>query len=174
MTRRWVALLRGVNVGGANRLAMADLRAIAGDLGWRDAATYVASGNLMFAAEGRADVLATTLHDALVERLALDVSVIVREGADLKADLVACPYEPEDDRQVHLFFLFGTPSPDHSLLADLKRPDEALTIGERTAWLHTPGGFGRSKLAERVTRVLGCDATGRNLRTVRALVKMLD
>ncbi|MWD29272.1 DUF1697 domain-containing protein [Aquicoccus sp. SCR17] len=171
---RFVALLRGINVGGANRLPMGELRAICGRLGWRGVQSYVASGNLVFEAEGEAGALAETLSDALAAEKGLEVQVAILPGAEIRAALEACPFAPEDDRQVHVCFLLSDPKLDETLLDRLRVAEEVLQLEGRRAFLHTPSGFGRSKLAARLERVVGAPLTARNLRTLRKLVEMLD
>ena len=76
--RTYVALLRGINVGGGNKLPMVDLRRIAEGLGWQDVRSYIASGNLVFRSEGAVD--AQELHDALAAETELNIPVLVLEG----------------------------------------------------------------------------------------------
>ena len=113
-----VALLRGINVGGANNLKMADLRGLAERLGWSDVRTVLASGNLLFRSESLAGILADQLTDALVREFGLDLSVIVLTSARFAEALAACPFEPADDRQVHLFFPMGEIWPDQEIIGN--------------------------------------------------------
>lgn len=168
---RWVALLRGVNVGGANRVPMAQLRALAEGLGWARVETVGASGNLVFDAEG--DGLAGALRAAMAARMGVDVPVIVLAAEDLAARVAGCPFDPERGKDVHGFLLFGEARLEEGELARWKAPSEALVLAGRTVWLHAPEGIGRSKLAEKLHRVVvGADMTGRNLNTLRTLVEM--
>lgn len=169
-----VALLRGVNVGGGNKVAMADLRALAEGLGWRDVRSYLASGNLVFRAKGQPDVLTGALRDAMRSGMGVDVPVLVLDGAAVRDSLEQCPFVPDDPRQVHVAYLFGDPAPDWALYETHAAVGDGLRVAGRVAWLHTPGGFGRSKLAARLGRIVGADLTARNLRTVAALVDMLE
>ncbi|MFY9342597.1 MAG: DUF1697 domain-containing protein, partial [Planctomycetota bacterium] len=88
---RLVALLRGINVGGRNKLPMADLRRIALQCGWTDVATFIQSGNLLFTAAIDQIAAAKTLERAIAEDLGFAVPVVVRQLAALRADLAACP-----------------------------------------------------------------------------------
>ncbi len=74
---RWIALLRGVNVGGANRVPMAELRGLCQKAGWRDVQSYIASGNLVFDAEGPAERLAAELSDLIARNMGPVVEVVV-------------------------------------------------------------------------------------------------
>lgn len=170
----WVTLLRGVNVGGGNRVPMADLRRLCEGLGWTDVETYVASGNIVHAADGTPTGLAAGLRAALVSQIGVDVPVLVLPEMRVRHALNDCPFSPEDERQVHAAFLFDVPKRDRSLFEKYAGPGDGLEFGDGVAWLHTPGGFGRSKLAERFEKLVGCPLTARNLRTLRKLVEMLD
>jgi len=163
-----IALLRGINVGGTNKLPMAELRAICADLGWQNTRTYIASGNVVFDAEGSPDALANQLAKALP----IDVPVLVLTASDLADRLKSCPFVPETGNLLHAFFCTAQPSPNLDLIAKLRSSEELEVIG-KTFWLHTPDGFSKSKLAERIDRVLqGATYTARNLNTVRKLVDM--
>lgn len=175
---RWVALLRGVNVGGANRVPMAELRALAEGLGWGRVETLIASGNLVFDAEGEG--LAEALRGAMAARMGVDVAVLVLAGADLAARVAACPFDPLAGKEVHGFFLFGPARIDGEELARWKAPRETVAMDGPTVWLHAPDGIGRSKLAERLHKVVVAAGpvpgpvpmTARNLNTLRTLVEM--
>jgi len=171
----WVALLRGVNVGGANRVPMVALRALAAELGWQGVRSHIASGNLVFAADGMAEGLAQDLRHAMATRMAGDVAVLVLSGVALRGALHACPFDPPEGKQVHGFFLFDEPVLDMVALEQWRAPSEVLVVQGRVGWLFAPEGIGRSKLAERMHKVItGTDMTARNLNTLRALVALLD
>ena len=167
-----VALLRGINVGGGNRLPMADLRAIAADLGWDDARTYIASGNLVFRAPEGAH--GPALAAAIEARLGLTIPVLVLEDGRFRAIAAACPFDPENGKDAHVYFTFAPPGIDTELYEDLKAESETLTAGDGAVYLHAPDGIGRSKLVEKLHKVVtGTDLTGRNLNTVRKILDML-
>lgn len=170
-----VALLRGINVGGHNRLPMADLRAVASDLGWQGARTYLASGNLVFRARDQAPgALAEALRGALAARGLPDVPTRIVTRAEMARAMEGCPFDPEDDTRVHVGFCWADAAPDLEALPRFATQGEGLEVRGRLFWLHTPLGMGRSKLAASLDRVLGVAHTARNLRTIRALNAMLD
>jgi uncharacterized protein (DUF1697 family) len=171
--QRWVALLRGVNVGGVNKVPMADLRDLAAGLGWTRVESYIASGNLVFDADGEAAALASALRAGLTERMGVDVPVLVIGGEDLAARVAGCPFDPVARTHVHGFMLFGPARLDEEELVRWRATGEALVMEGRTVWLHAPEGIGRSKLAGKLDKVvLGADMTARNLNTLRTLVEM--
>lgn len=168
-----VALLRGVNVGAGNRIAMADLRAMADGLGWRDIRSVIASGNLLFRAEGTDASLAASLESALAKTTGAAIPVLVLPGSRVAAAARDCPFAQAPGKAVHGFFLWSKPEVDRSALHALSAPDEALVIGDGLAWLHAPSGIARSALAQRMARVLtGTEMTARNLNTIRKLADL--
>ncbi len=186
----YVALLRGVNVGGNARIRMADLREVVGSLGHGDVATYIQSGNVVFTAEtaggatapddpatddpATAARLASGIHDALKARLDLDVDVMVRSRDDLERTAAGVPFPVADPKRLIVAFLSGPPSVEaiRSLEAVDAAPEQVRVAG-RVAYLDLPNGVGQSVLAPLLERRLGVRATARNLRTVQTLVAMM-
>lgn len=179
-----LALLRGVNVGGGNRVAMADLRRVVADLGHTDVATYIASGNVVFtsAANDPAEV-ADELAGAIAEHLDVTPDVVVVTRDEMAAVVAANPFPDVDDpRHLHAIFVARELDDDDLAAvgsaqrgaADAGGVDEVRVVG-RTMYLHTPDGLGRSKLAAQLTRGVGTvSGTARNWRTVVRLLALLD
>lgn len=189
-TRTHVALLRGINVGGHNKVAMADLRAVASSIGHTEVATYVQSGNVVFAAadpDADATALAQALETAIAKRLAVRPEVIVVSADDLRGVVAENPFADEPNpKAVHAVFFGDAPSSSEvgAVRAAVERAeakgsrDEARVVG-RVLYLWTPDGMGRSKLAAELSRRRRQDApapagTARNWATVMALVDLLD
>lgn len=170
--QKWVALLRGVNVGGGNKVPMKELRGLCEAMGWCEVQSYIASGNLVFVALGSPEALAAKLRDCMRDNLDVDVPVMVLPAGAVAKALSDLPYEVEKGNQAHAFFLFGPPALDEALRDRLIAPSEHLEIIGDIAWLHAPEGIGRSKLMEKIGKVLGVEFTARNLNTVRKLVDM--
>lgn len=151
-----VALLRGINVGGHNKVAMADLREIVISLGHAEVSTYVQSGNVVFTT-GETDTagLAGALERAIAGALGVRPRVLVLSRYELARVVRDNPYSSEPDpRRVHVVFL-GEEVPSAAVTAvagavrraaERGSRDEAAVVG-RALFLHTPGGFGRSELA---------------------------
>jgi uncharacterized protein (DUF1697 family) len=182
-----VALLRGINVGGKNKVAMADLRALVADLGHTDVSTYIQSGNVLFSAEPDGDCAAMALGmaQAISTRLGVRAPVVVVSAGELAAILAANPFPEEPDhRMVHAVVLSGPPGP--SLIDRLdaavaqsaaKGARDALTAVGRTLYLHTPDGFGNSDLSAAVMRIVasptaGTTGTARNWATMTKLLEL--
>lgn len=175
---RYVALLRGVNLGGNRRVAMPDLRRVVAGLGYDDVVTYINSGNVVFTATtGGAEDHAASIAHALAAELDLSTPVIVRSADHLQATVDANPYHEADPSRVMVVFL------DRELTDDQRRdaaaraaaaasPSEEVTVGPDVVYLHLPDGFGRSRLGANLDRTTGAAVgTARNLRTT---VKLLD
>jgi uncharacterized protein (DUF1697 family) len=180
-----VALLRGINVGGKNKVAMADLRALVGELGHTDVSTYIQSGNVLFTvADADADGIAIgeAMSEAITAKLGVKSPVVVVSREELAGILAANPYPDEPDpRRVHAVVLSEPPWPELLTRLDTARAkaaqagsgDEVLAVG-RTLYLHTPEGFGRSVLAELLMRYVtdrktGATGTARNWATMTKL-----
>lgn len=172
---QWVGLLRGINVGGGNKVPMAPLRQRCEELGWHDVQSYIASGNLVFDAEGDAVALSEALRRALVQHFAVDVPVMVLSAETFAARIASCPYPQAAGKAVHGFFCASQPVLDHEMITALIDDTEAITAIDRMVWMHTPDGFGRSALAGRIDRVIReTTFTARNLNTIGKLSQMLD
>lgn len=173
---QWIALLRGINVGGRNRLPMAELRALFEAAGCDEVRTYIQSGNVVLAAAERdRAALAERLADAIAEAKGFRPAVMLLTAAELAAARDGNPFPDAaaEPRSLHLWFLAADPAGvDLSPLDEVRAPNERFELRGRVFYLHAPDGIGRSKLAERVERKLGVEATARNWRTVEALLAL--
>lgn len=182
---RWVALMRGVNIG-RRRLAMVDLRRALEAAGCTDVATYLQSGNAVAAvprAAGTApDAVAAWLEAVIGAAAGFDVPVVVRTGAELAALVAANPYPDAGGKALHV--VFYRPEPDSGPVADqaMARIDAAAFAPESGTprgddlYLHLPGGMGRSALAKAVDaaarRKPPLMGTARNWNTVTELAAL--
>ena len=166
---KYAALLRGVNVGG-NALAMPDLVRVVEELGGRDVRTYVQSGNVVYT--GTKSV-AAALEKALLRELDVRAPVIVRSAAELARVVAAKPFRAEG-KAVSVTFLASAPAAAAVSVIDPEAygADRFEVVG-REIYLHTPGGYGRSKLNNAFwERKLSTVATTRNWNTVTTLAEM--
>ena len=180
---RYVALLRGINLGPRNKVSMAELRKLVGSLGHTDVATYIQSGNVVFTADGDPAALAAELERAIAGSLDVAPRVVVLTRDQLARVVRDNPYPDEPNpRAVHAIFLAG--DPDAELKAAVKAAqqkakekgsrDTARLVGH-TLFLHTPDGFGRSELAAALAgRAKGTAGTARNWATVTKLLALCD
>lgn len=168
----WVGLLRGVNVGGRNKVPMAALRDAVADLGYEDVRTYVQSGNVVFRSASRSEAaVANAVEGAITAVLDLQVRVLVRSAVAIDEVVAANPF-PElarDPTKLVVVFL-------EQAITDSQLPDvpggaiEEVRAGDRHLYVSYPDGQGRSQLDDRYWRQLPKQATtARNWRTVLAL-----
>ena len=173
----FVALFRGINVGGNNLLPMKDLAKLLETEGLEGVATYIQSGNAVFrASRGTAASLAKRIEGAVAERYRFRPRVLVLTAGELAKAAKKNPFRAEadaDPKAVHLYFLASKPARAKvDTLAELKTKTEAFALEGKVLYLHTPDGYGRSKLASRVEQRLGVEATARNWRTVTKVLEM--
>lgn len=172
---RYVALLRAVNVGGHNLVAMADLRQLLSDLGFDNPRSLLQSGNLVFGGTRRAGrSLEAMLEAAARERLGLRIEFMVRTAAEWDAIVRDNPFPAEardDPGHLLVMCLKRAPAPEAiTALQDSIPGREQVRAGGRHAWLVYPDGIGRSRLtAALIERRLGTSGTARNWNTVLKL-----
>ena len=172
----YVALFRGINVGGSHLLPMKQLTLMLEQNGCSAVQTYIQSGNAVFrsATNDCAD-LAKRVTAAVSKHHGFEPHVLVLTRRELERAVAQNPFTRpgQDPRTVHFFFLIARPkNPDLKALEALKTKTEQFVLRENVFYLYTPDGLGRSKLAARVERLLGVAATARNARTVAKLAEM--
>lgn len=174
---RHVALLRAVNVGGRT-LPMAELRALAREIGWADAETYIQSGNLVFSAEGPRGGIEGALERAIAERFGIDVPAIVRSAAEWRAYPRANPFAEETEKEPgRVMLVLSKQAPaegaERAIEAKAAAGERVRRAGD-ALWIHYPEGAGRSKLTPAlIDRAVSSPSTARNVRTVLALAERL-
>ena len=171
---RVVVLLRGVNVGKAKRVPMAEFRALLDELGFSDARTLLNSGNAVCEAPaGATSTQARRIHDALVARLAVDVAVIVKSAAEVAAIVRVNPFATQVTDPSRLLVAFAPDAEALASLAPVAAPD-AFVVGTHAAYLWCPDGILSSKAGEALLGKAGRQVTTRNWATVLKLVALLD
>ncbi len=172
---RLVALLRGINVGGKHKLPMEELRRIATQLGWRDAATVIQTGNLLFTADVDELAAAKTLERALAEEFGFAVPVVVRRLDALRRDLAECPFaEARTERPSLLHAGWSRAKLPKTLAADLApyaKGGERIAVVGHCVWIDFVGGVARSKVTSAVLdRLVEGTVTLRNSKTFAAIL----
>jgi len=172
--REWhVALLRGINVGRAKRIAMADLRALVESLGYGDVKTLLNSGNVVFTApSGSARDAAARIEAAIMERLGVRSRVTVVTGAELDVAVRENPIADVGDDPSRLLVAFLSDPADRVRLAPVQQQtwdEETFAVGTRVAYMWCPAGVLASRLPEAVGKALGDAVTTRNWATVLKL-----
>lgn len=178
-----VILLRGVNVGGNNRLPMADLREALTSAGFADVRTYIQTGNIVTGhPSDDPETAAAHVRSVIAGTFSLDVPAIALGAKGLDEVIAANPYPQETDhKRLHAIVLPA--GPDEQVLAAVRERAEAVrakgsrdsvTVIDRVAYLHTPDGFGTSELAKALStrRSPLADGTARNWATMNRLKDM--
>ena len=173
----YAALLRGINLGSRNRVSMPDLRELFLALGSEDVETYVQSGNVVFKSSARsAKKLTAAIEERIAGDLGLEVTVILRTKAQLAKLLAGNPFAKgeKDPLKLHVTFLAAKPAAPRVRDLDSKYGgrDKFRVVGQ-DVYLHTPGGYGKSKLSNAYfERGLDVAATTRNWTTVTKLAEL--
>jgi uncharacterized protein (DUF1697 family) len=183
-----VALLRGINVGGKNKVPMAELREVVTSLGHTGVTTYIQSGNVLFTTEETdTAALASGLEAAIAGKFGINPAVVVLSRDELARILADNPYVDEPNpKVVHVAFLGAEPSQE--LLDRIKAAESAaaakgggdtITAIGKALYLHTPDGYGKSELSEALFRIVGTGkkrlpVTARNWSTSTTLLSLCE
>ena len=176
-TAAWLALLRGINVGGHHKVPMAELRDLVGGLGLTEVRPLIASGNVVFRGPDRVEAeLADELAAAIEDRFGFPVPVVLRQRDELEATAADNPFPDAEPKLVHVHFL-AEPLPV-DLVEGLDLEDlapEAAVVRGREIVVHYANGSARSTIGPALTRRLGGHdlGTARNWNTVGKLVDLL-
>jgi uncharacterized protein (DUF1697 family) len=170
----FIALLRGINVSGHNKIPMAELRPMCTELGWGDVQTYIQSGNLVFTAGDAPAALESELERAIERRFGLLIPVIVRAATDWPAYVKSNPFPEACEKEPNAVMLALSKAPPKADAETGLR--ERATYGERIVrvgdalWIHFSNGVAKSKLSPGLLdRLVGSPVTTRNWRTVLKL-----
>lgn len=176
--KTWIALFRGINVGGNHILPMAELRQELAELGFGGVQSYIQSGNVVFQAKtGTVASLGKKISACVEEHHGFAPQVMVLDAAAVQAAVDANPFPEgiDDPKTLHFSFLEKKPSnPKLEEMEGLRIASERFQLIGQVFYLHAPDGIGRSKLAAKVEKLLGVSATGRNYRTVAKILAMAE
>lgn len=174
--KTYIALFRGINVGGNNILPMEELVALLENLGSQSVKTYIQSGNAVFQHKAEsASELSERIKAAVKESHGFKPQVLLLKVADMEQAIASNPFpEAESEpKTLHLYFLANPPeNPDLKTLDRLKQANERYRLNGKVFYLHAPDGIGRSKLAAQAEKSLGVAATARNWRSVCKILTM--
>jgi len=174
----YIAMLRGINVGGHKKVPMDQLRALCERLGFTRVRTYIQSGNVVFKADKTSPAaLSTKMEDAIQASFGFPASVISRTAVELATVIGANPFREESQAEpakLYVAFLSHSPSADAiKKIEALATKDERLHCGRQEVYLYYRNGMGQAKLTGAVLeKALAVAATARNWNTVTQLYKM--
>ena len=169
---RYAALLRGINVGGKAKVAMADLRVALEDAGYENAQTYIQSGNVAFDTKRTASAtLATSIEKLVASACGVDCSVIVRTAAEVAQLAAAHPFPKNAaPKLVYVMFCDKAPKQKLELPAGVS---EQFVVNGADIYGYYPDGYGTTKVGNTyLERKLGVRVTGRNWNTVQKLAEL--
>jgi uncharacterized protein (DUF1697 family) len=175
--QRFIALLRGINVSGHNKIPMSELRSLCAKLGWEHAQSYIQSGNLVFQAKSTPAKLETELEQAIERRFGLSIQIIVRAAAVWPDYVRDNPYLDASESEPNAVMLaLSKLAPKEDAVEKLQEravnKERIVQVGD-ALWLHFAAGVAKSKLSPALlARFVGSPVTMRNWRTVLKLHEM--
>jgi uncharacterized protein (DUF1697 family) len=173
----YAALLRGINVGGKKKVPMSDVERVFATLGAQDVTIYLQTGNVVFRSRiGDEQDLAQTIEQGFADHLGTDLTVLLRAADAIQRIVQSNPFlgSESDLTKLHVTFCADQPEPDRADHLKTMRfdPDE-FHLNGREIYLHTPNGYGRTKLSNAFfERTLRVAATTRNWNTVVKLAEL--
>lgn len=172
----YIALFRGINVGGKNLLPMKELAAILEAMRYENIQTYIQSGNVVFRSKMTiGDISAAEISRQILEKKGFEPRVLLLKAQQLRDAIEGIPFPSSDGKALHFYFLDSQPDqPDMEWLMSVKAESEEFRLGNRVFYLYAPDGIGRSKLAAMVERAMGVPATARNWNTVNKLSYLVE
>jgi uncharacterized protein (DUF1697 family) len=174
---RYVALFRGINVGKAKRIAMADLRSLLEKLGCTDVQTLLNSGNAVFTAAAPADQLAGKIRDAVLRKTGVDALVIVKSGKDMAAIIAGNDLEKVATDPSRLLVALTNDPKALKLVEPLANGawgNEKIHVSKHAAYLWCANGILESKAAEALLKGLKGSGTTRNWATLKKIHALID
>ncbi|MBK1882386.1 DUF1697 domain-containing protein [Luteolibacter pohnpeiensis] len=173
---KYIALLRGINVGGKAKLPMKELVTIFKSLGYQHVQTYIQSGNVVFESSSTIGTKEREkIRQAIGSQKGFEPAILAITAKQLRDVIQRNPFPSEGGKDLHVFFLdSAAKSPDLAKMQAIQTASEQFELQEHAFYLFAPDGIGRSKLAASVERLLGVSGTARNWNTVKKLESMLD
>jgi uncharacterized protein (DUF1697 family) len=175
----YISMLRGVNVGGHNKIKMDALRDLCASLQLENACTYVQSGNVIFRTkENNSAKLAKKIRDAIEKKFGFRPEVILRTTDEVKKALAANPFAKRnlEPAKILVTFLASEPTVEtQPVLDSLKKHPEELHLKGRELYIYFPNGAGKSKLPwSQVEKLFKVSGTARNLNSVTKMLEMAE
>ncbi len=174
----WVALLRGINVGGKSKVPMKDLKRLFEDAGCENVRTYIQSGNVVFnATENMARQIPAAIATAVKETLGVNTWLVIRSRDEMAQIIAGNPFADLDAPPTSIAVAFLTQTPPDGTLTHLEEaesiPDKVILAGQ-DVYLYLPNGFSGSKLNPKFFTKSLANGTTRNWRTITKLMSMME
>jgi uncharacterized protein (DUF1697 family) len=174
--RRIVILLRSVNLGARNKVQMARLRQLMSDAGAEQVSTFIASGNVLCVPPGSVSAFLRVVEGLIAEEFGVRTTAVSRTAGELRAARAAYPFDVHDEKLCAISFLERKPTKAGAtaLAGSDLGADQAKVIGKELHLRYASGQHASRMPGPKLARLLGTDGTLRNLRTVDALINLLD
>ncbi len=176
--KTYIALFRGINVGGNSILPMKELVVVLESIGLHNLKTYIQSGNVLFQSKGKSDTqLSAAISGAIKQSHGFEPKVLLLDSMALEKVIQANPFVEAEavPNTLHVGFMASIPDdPDMQSLEKIRAEKERFQIIKNTFYLYAPDGIGRSKLAAQAEKILGAPMTMRNWRTVSKIMTMVQ
>lgn len=170
--KTWIALLRGINVGGKHIVPMKELTRLMETNGFTKVKTYIQSGNVVFQSSTKPK---DEISELIEQHFGFKPYVFILSTADFKAAVLNNPFQTDVGKTVHFFFCEEEPTINYALLEELKATSEEYKLIDKVFYLYAPDGIGRSKLVEKMGKAFTkVTMTARNLNTINKLLEMMD
>ncbi|MBU2939124.1 DUF1697 domain-containing protein [Lacinutrix sp. C3R15] len=173
----YIALLRGINVGGHKKIPMAALRELLIKTGFQNVQTYIQSGNVVLqSSEKNTKTIEAIIGEAITSYFQFEVAVLVKTKQELELIFKSCPFE--EDKKVASYFLLLQETPEKNAVAIASKKEykeEEFKIVNNCIYFYNPAGYGKSKFnANYFERTLKTPATARNYKTMKKLIDLIQ
>lgn len=172
--KTYIALLRGINVGGHRKIKMADLRALLEELNFSNVQTYIQSGNVVFSSKESKNYCTERIYKGIEENFGFEVPPLLLESQELQEILQSSPFSLATQKDAYYTILSKIPTSNFVKdFESISYPDEEIHLLKRCVYFHTSKGMGKTKYSNNLAeRILKVPATTRNHRTLNKLIEM--
>jgi len=170
----YIALIRGINVGGHKKFPKADQLKMIQALKFDNPQLYIHTGNWMFQSSLKGDKVADLIQQKITKDMGWEVPVIVLSATEMETILAKCPFSEEKKQESYFVIIEAMPLPEKlALLDDVSVPNEEFVVGDRCIYFYPALGAGKAKLSNNFfEKKLKVNATTRNFRTMAKLTAM--
>jgi len=175
--KTYIALLRGINVGGHKKILMAELRAILEKASFKNVQTYIQSGNIILQSTISDRIkIESIIKKAIHDTYGFEVPTIVKSHSEVKSILDNCPFSNEKKKDSHFMLLYHQPDKDLVEQTNtIRYPNEEFVIADDCVYFYCSTGYARTKFGNNfIERKLKVANTGRNYRTMVKILEMSD
>ena len=176
---KYVALLRGINVGGNSKIAMSDLKTIFSEMGFSKVATYINSGNVIFETDDtNGEILARSIETAILKKINLPIKIVIFSEEQLEKVIEGIPesWKKKEDMRCYVSFIISPTTVDMAFdEVDIKEGIDFLDKGPGVLYMGTTlSGLTKSSFTKLIGKKIYKEMTMRNLNTVRKILSLME